>query len=234
MRDKKMDSNEFEKIQNEVKTLADKIINLCEKDNEIKQLYKGTQIFMSPIRKNPEIMFLGINPGGGHYKHTDNTPSYKFKPEIKIDYLENEYTLANEWKFVFNHERINSFDSLIYAFKTNCFYFATNDSKDLQKLIRISTKYIKNEIIEKSKEWTIKMIQLVSPKILICEGMSAFNFLKGFLGKELIMCEEETLNAGKNCKCARYGNIIVLGFSRKIDSSFKDIDIVIEKIDEYL
>ena len=60
-------NEEFEIIQKEVKTLADKIIKLTETDEQLKHLYKGTQIYMSPIQIKPEIMFLGINPGAGHY-----------------------------------------------------------------------------------------------------------------------------------------------------------------------
>lgn len=227
-------NEEFEIIQKEVKTLADKIIKLTETDEQLKHLYKGTQIYMSPIQIKPEIMFLGINPGAGHYKHTNNTPSYKFEPQDKIDYIDGEYKLADDWKYVFNDEKINYIDALKYAFKTNCFYFATENSTDLQKLIRLSTKYLKNEIIESSKKWTKKMIELVSPKILICEGFTAFNYLKGFMGVELKICEEETIQAGKNCKCARINDIVVFGFARRMDSTFRDIDIVIDKIDEYL
>ena len=229
-----METHEFENIQKDVKQLADKIICLCETDEELKRLYKGTQIYMSPIRKNPEIMFLGINPGAGHFNHTNNTPSYKFEPQDKIDYLDEEYKLADDWKEIFSDKSINYLDGIKYAFKTNCFYFATENSNDLQKFLRLSTKYLKNEIIESSKKWTKKMIELVYPKILICEGFAAFNYLKGFLGNDLIICEEETLQAGKNCKCGRINDIVVFGFARRIDSGFKDKDIIIEKIDEYL
>ncbi len=227
-----MDNEELKEIQNSVKILADKIINICEIDEEIKNLYKGTQIYLSPIREKPEIMFLGINPGPGHYNHTNKIRSYKFEPQEIIDYLEHEYALADDWKYIFN--QLNYLDGLKYAFKTNCFYFATNNSTDLKKLIRLSRRYLKNEIIEQSQEWTKRMIQLISPKILICEGFSALNYLKSFLGSELQLCEEETMQAGKNCKCARFGEIIVFGFARRIDSRFKDYDIIIEKIDEYL
>lgn len=225
---------EFAAIQAEVKELADKVIALAENDEELKNLYRGTQIYFSPIQTNPEIMFLGINPGPGYYKHNDKTPVYRLEPTERIEYLTEEYNLADDWKYVFGEKNLNYISGLENAFKTNCFYFATDDSKSLEKLIRVSAKHLKNEIAEKSKDWTTRMIKLVSPKILICEGFGAFDYLKRFMGNELVICDEETKQAGKNCKCARLGEIIVFGFARDISSRFKEIEIVIDKIDEYL
>ena len=225
---------EFLAIQAEVKELADRIILLTEKDEELKSLYRGTTIYFSPIQENPDIMFLGINPGAGHYNHTNNTPIYNFEPLEEMEYLSQEYNLANDWQYVFGEKNLNCIGVLEWAFKTNCFYIATDDSKKLKRFIQLSGKYLKNEIIEKSKGWTIRMIKLISPKILICEGFAAFDYLKNFLGDELVICDEESKQAGENCKCARFRNIVVFGFKRDVSSRFKDIEIVIDKIDEYL
>lgn len=224
---------EFENIEIEARGFIDRVIKVVNADNRLKELYRGAQVYFSPIREKPEIMFLGINPGAGYYNNNNNTPVYKFDPPKEIEYLAEYYSLADEWKYVFGEKCLKYNDGLKYALKTNCFYIATKTGRNLDKFIRISREHLNNEIVEKSRDWTKRMIKAVSPKILICEGFSSFNWLKRFYGDELSIREKESEEAGACCKCARLAGIVVLGFAR-VYSRFKNIDVVIDKIDEYL
>ena len=48
------------------------IIQILENKSEYKELYRGFMTFQSEINSNPDILFLGINPGDGAFN--ENTP----------------------------------------------------------------------------------------------------------------------------------------------------------------
>ncbi|MBD5399423.1 MAG: hypothetical protein HDR57_02140 [Treponema sp.] len=226
---------EIEAIGQEVKEFADRLIQKAEEDEELGKLYKGTQIFFSPVKKNPQILFLGINPGSGYFNNV-HKPVYKFEPQEQMEYVSEEFNLSDDWKYVFGHswykDNPNSLrrpDILENACKINCFFFATNNSKDLKKLIKLSGKYFGNELVEKSKDWTRRIVRLLEPKIIICEGKQAFVYFENFLHPEL-----EITDNGDDYKCAKLGNSTVLMFSRRVDSRFKDIETVIDRISDFL
>ena len=60
----------LEQLSEEVKILSEQIVDICKKDEEINSLYLGTQIYFSPIKKETDLMFIGINPGAGFYNGT--------------------------------------------------------------------------------------------------------------------------------------------------------------------
>lgn len=226
---------EIEAIGQEVKEFADRLIQKAGEDEELGKLYKGTQIFFSPVKKNPQILFLGINPGAGGFKYTQK-PVYKFEPQEQMEYVSEEFNLSDDWKYVFGHsyykdnpKSLHRPDILENACKTNCFFFATKDSADLKKLIRLSGKYFGAELVEKSKDWTRRIVRLLEPKIIICEGKQAFVYFENFLRPEL-----EIVDNGDDYKYAKLGNSTVLMFSRMINSRFKYIETVIDRIADFL
>jgi len=84
----------FENLQKEVIEVNEKILSLCEQNPKIKELYKGCQIYFSPLIKNPDLMLIGINPGSGFYK-ANRTIVQKFEPLEKYG---EGYDLAQEIK----------------------------------------------------------------------------------------------------------------------------------------
>ena len=228
---------EIEAICQEVKEFADRLIQRAGEDEELGKLYKGTQVFLSPVKKNPQILFLGINPGAGYFNN-NHEPVYKFGPQEQMEYVSEEYALSDDWKYVFGYgcykdrpetENLHRPDILENACKTNCFFFATKDSADLKKLIRLSGKYFGAELVEKSKDWTRRIVRFLDPEIIICEGKQAFEYFENFFRPEL-----EITDNGDDCKCAKLGNSTVLMFSRRVDSRFKDIDTVVDRIADFL
>lgn len=222
---------EIETIGQEVKEFADRLIQRANEDEELGKLYKGTQIFFSPVVKNPQILFLGINPGSGYFNGT-HKPVYKFEPQEKMEYVSEEFNLSDDWKYVFGHswykdnpDSLQRPDILENACKINCFFFATNNSRDLKKLIKLSQKYFGNELFVKSKDWTRRIVRFLEPQIIICEGKQAFVYFENFFRPEL-----EIIDNGNDYKYAKLGNSTVLMFSRTINSRFKDIGTVIDQI----
>lgn len=53
------------------------IIQILENKSEYKELYRGFMTFQSEINSNPDILFLGINPGDGAFNENNNKKSSK-------------------------------------------------------------------------------------------------------------------------------------------------------------
>ena len=156
------------------------------------------------------FLILGINPGAGSYKH-GNIKLHRIEPLDKSEYETEEYDLQNEWITIFGpKERINNIELLYKSVKTNCCFFATENTQKLQKLkSRLLYKY-KINISEKEKKWIKTILNYVNPRIIICEGFGAFNSLKNINEK-----------------------LPVLGFKR-IYSRFADIEDTVDTIKDAL
>ncbi|MDD7450398.1 MAG: hypothetical protein PUK76_05065 [Treponema sp.] len=186
--------NEILEIQSEVKSFADKIIDLSKTDKTIKELYKGVQIHYSPIRKNPKFMFLGINPGAGYFNYHDGECVYKFDGLDEIEYLSEDFQLAREWRYIFGSENnmLDRMDLLESAYKTNLYYVATGKQDELYKLLHyMKNEYgLEKECFTKPKEWLKKIVKFVNPESIICEGFTVLNELKIIFGNNLDIVNE--------------------------------------------
>ena len=127
-------TKEIEKLQNEVDTIATQIEEICKTDSEINDLYCGTQIYLSPLKSQMDLMFIGINPGAGSFNHSGKKP-HRVQPLEKSEYETEEYNLQREWLDVFGKDYgINNLELLYNGFKTNCCFFATENTEKLKKL----------------------------------------------------------------------------------------------------
>ncbi len=168
----------MEEVKEKIKTLTDEVISLKEKivkaiskDEEIKNLYVGTRIFFSNLIQKPTIYLIGINPGGGY-------EGDELVPLKKLEYIDNErnkYTLARETRTVFKN--INRMDVLeTTTFKTNIFFTSTKKQTDIYKITDLLGRNdgeLGAELFNKSYKWTKELIDIIQPKIIICEGRAA-------------------------------------------------------------
>lgn len=167
----------IEDLENDVIDFASEILNLCAKDSGLDEIFLGTQIFFSPMVYDADIMFLGINPGPGYYDYYEEKVE-RYYPLDKHEYIEYDYTLAQECKEIFSD--IGRFDLLENSFKSNCSYFATRGTKEYNTLRNILWNYKGNEFNEKCEEWTHSLLEQVNPSLLICEGKHVANILKKY------------------------------------------------------
>lgn len=211
-------NKELEKTQKEVETYTKKIIKLCKTDSEIDELYKGTQIWFSPIKIKPKFMFLGINPGPGYFNYT-NKRVKKFEPLEKSEYETEEYTLQAEWKSVFTEiGKIDNQDALKFFYKspkTNISFLSTKDANELHKLKAKLKSYFGNEYDQKEKEWIRTIIAIIQPEYLLCEGFEAFNSLqKLYTPEEFCIDSWEDENFTTHKVADIPNNVKVIGFKR--------------------
>lgn len=208
-------NSEIELMQNEVDSVATQIEEICKTDKEINDLYMGTQIYFSPLQSQMDIMFIGINPGAGSFKHSENGKKpHKIEPLENSEYETEEYSLQREWTSIFGKDYgLNNLNLLYKSFKTNCCFIATENSEKLKKL-KSKLKYTyKLDLAINEKKWIKTLIDYVEPKIIICEGFEAFNYFTSFFSdKELKFSEGEEWT---NRKVAYLiSGCIILGFKR--------------------
>ncbi len=176
-----MNTTELEKIAKEAEEWGDKLKELYNTDEKINKLYRGIDIWFSPIIENPEIMFLGINPGAGFCKNNNNTLVHRIEPREMPEYVDKDvfYILKRDWEYVFGDKEncLNRRDLLEKSVKSNFCYFATENTKNMEKLFtQISGKFGVSPY-KLCGDWTCRMIKEINPKILICEGKKAFDLL---------------------------------------------------------
>ena len=195
-------SRDLQTLKEEVIEVNDKILKICETNEKVKKLYKGCQIYISPLYQNTNILFLGINPGGGYYKKTGKIQQ-KFEP------LEKNDTGYGLWKAIEKcFAKMGEKQLLDDMVKSNHYFFCTNREADLYKMLELFPHELKNEIKEKSKKWVKTIISEISPKIIICGGKSSMGKIQElYPGYEIMQQTEYT-------KAIKINGTYVIGFNR--------------------
>ena len=176
-----MNTTELDEIAKEADEWHSKLEGLYKTDDNVNKLYRGIDIWFSPIIERPEIMFLGINQGVGYYKNNNNTLVHRIQPREKPEYVDDEvfYILKRDWEYVFRDKEncLNRRDLLEKSVKSNFCYFATENTKSMEKLFTQMSCKFGISPYKLCGDWTYRMIKSINPKILICEGKKAFDLL---------------------------------------------------------
>lgn len=159
------------KLIERVKEFESSLVNEKTLEQPLKKYYRGIQILLSPLHESTDFMLIGINPGAGYFNEQGKNVK-RFSPLKNFEYLKYNYSLARETRKVFEMAQLS--DKLKNAVKTNCFYLATQNQHDLHKLL----SHLKDlNAYTLSRKWTDELIEIVRPKIIIAEGIYAFNSL---------------------------------------------------------
>ena len=211
----------------QAKDIDKKLNELYKTDVEIQALYRGPSLWYSPIVENPEVMFLGINPGAGFYNNNNHQLCHFFEPLKIMEYTDSkqDYQLKWEWMYVFGEKGLNRLDVLSKSVKTNFCYLATEDEAALKKLFTQIRGKLNIAPYEIFGNWTRQIIQQINPKLLICEGKDSLEFLKTWSFKNEYK-DEAPVNGLKK---GTIGNIKVLQVSRTY-STLKNADSIISEI----
>ena len=159
----------------------------------------------SPLIIRPKVMFIGINPGAGFF-NTNNRHVKRFSPLENSEYLKGEYRLAQQTRKLFDKAGLTSED-LKNSVKSNCFFFATKNEKELHQFL----SHLKpTKVYNKSEKWIDDLVNLIKPSIIICEGKSAFSrFVKNK------NCE---INDSENVLYTKWNDIKIIGYKRNFSN----------------
>lgn len=209
----------YSTITDEVKQVIEEIEKNDVVFKKIEKYYKGVQILFSNLIHKPKIMLIGINPGDGYFKQKGERVK-KFEPEKKLEYSYPyyKYPLALNTRKLY--ELAGCTEYLENSVKTNCFFLATNTEKELYQMLSYLKEY---KLYKKSDIWINKLIEIIEPEIIICEGKSAFD--RVIKNKDC----EKIIN--KHYCYTKYKNIDIIGY-RRIRSSIKHINEVANLLKE--
>ena len=222
-----MKNRTIENLITEAREIDSKLTSLYKTDPEIQALYRGTSLWYSPIVENPEVMFLGINPGAGFYNNNNNQLCHFFEPLKIMEYTDpkQDYQLKWEWMYVFGEKGLNRLDVLSKSVKTNFCYLATEDETALKKLFTQIRGKLNIAPYEVFGNWTRQVVQQIHPKLLICEGNRALEFLRDWSFKN----EYKEIENAADLRKGQIGDIKVLQVSRA-RSTLKNADGIISEI----
>ncbi len=171
------------KWKKEVYEFNTQLVKLLNEKSNHKDLYFGFEIFDGKPITNPEILFIGINPGRGNEESDKNlieTDQISYLDIYNDDYRDdypNTYHLAEKTiKFFrlinWGDEKIKSvFEKKVL--KTNFFNLATENINDLKTVINDIEFW--DEYFKKSAYFSVQLINLLKPKVVILEGKTVFN-----------------------------------------------------------
>lgn len=160
-------------FENEVQKLHLKIKECAKNSTDITSLYKGCQIWFSPIIEKPKVLLIGFNPGAGFFNWEGRIVE-QFEPLTALEYYLSDHTLANQTKKLF--QIMENEDILKHqTVKSNFYFFATSNVSDFKKLTKLLPQEITNEIFHLGRIWTKQIIDTLKPNLILCEGMATFN-----------------------------------------------------------
>ncbi|MGM1055465.1 MAG: hypothetical protein ACQEWG_06225 [Bacteroidota bacterium] len=203
----------------EVKDYNKSLKDLLDSNSSNKDLFYGFQVMDGQLKKNPLILFIGINPGIGNGKYQRDifeTEQISYLDVFNQDYREdypNTYHLAEktikffremDWK----EEKIKEvFQNQVV--KTNFYHLATKDVRALNTVLKdvdISRDYFK-----KCADFSVGIINILKPTLVILEGKTVF---------QNIIKECYQLNRWNNEKGSGYHydknlNVHIIGYKRR-------------------
>ena len=173
-------AKEYDCLRKEVEDCKQKIVAYAATDSKVKALYKGCQILFSPLIHQPKVLLIGLNPGAGFFNENNAEPVDKLEPQPVLEYtLKDEYgdyyhnyALAKETRYIF--EKAGKLDYLDEAVKTNFLYFSTTNQTDCWALLWSLQEGLGINLDHLANEWTTRLITMVEPQLIVCEGAEAF------------------------------------------------------------
>lgn len=196
---------EYQPLKKEIEAFVEDFRSHEATEKNVEKYYKGVQVFFSPLIFKPKIMFIGINPGAGFYNWEKRLVK-RFSPLDNNEYYYSSYRLAQQTQKLFELSGLSK-EELKGTVKTNCFFFASKNQKELyQMLSHLKSK----DVYSKSAKWTDQLVGLIQPEIIICEGKSAFD--------RFTENKKESQMNTKNVFYTTYEGIKILGYKRNFSN----------------
>jgi len=228
---------------NELKTEVEEFITEFKKnindDKRIIELLKGWIISYSNIIEDCKILLMGINPGDGKkmepFYFFDNNESMPILEYLNED--ENKYGLAMCVNQIFaDANKIELLQK--HTMKSNTHFYATinqNDLFELQNRLSQINHDLYLKLKSKTVEWCrIYIEEIAQPKLIIAEGISAFDFLYNDVYSDVkyedLSPRNNILPAWKNLE----NNRIYIGFRRDAWGYIPNFEAVSNEISKYL
>lgn len=167
-----MMENQYSEMKLEIEGFLAEIENDKDLEKVLEKYYKGIQVFLSRLIYKPKFMFIGINPGAGFYNY-EGKKVKRLSPMERMEYIGQDYKLATETRELLRLAGIPN-SELNNSVKTNYYFLSTTNANDLFSLL---SHLKKHKVYNKSKNWINKLIDIIEPEFIICEGKTVFDKL---------------------------------------------------------
>lgn len=167
-----MMENQYSEMKLEIEGFLAEIENDKDLEKILEKYYKGIQVFLSRLIYKPKFMFIGINPGAGFYNY-EGKKVKRLSPLERMEYIGQDYKLATETRELLRLAEIPN-SELNNSVKTNYYFLSTTNANDLFSLL---SHLKKHKVYNKSKNWINKLIDIIEPEFIICEGKTVFDKL---------------------------------------------------------
>lgn len=177
-------TSQYDTLKKEVEVFLESVHQALDRNPRAKPLYKGCVILYSSLLEAPPFLFIGINPGD-EQKESEKPKEelgqcddgFEYTSALEYGY---DYRLAKQTRDLF--EMAGMADCLDKSVKTNFYYFATSGVKNLWPLFSTLGEDMNKQFHENARRWTQRMIEMIKPKTIICEGIDPFNRLSDVYG----------------------------------------------------
>lgn len=193
--------NQYYDIKLEIEDFLSEIENDKDLEKILDKYYKGIQILLSRLIYKPKFMFIGINPGAGFYNYEGKRVK-RLSPMECMEYVGQDYKLATETRELFRLAGISNFE-LNNSVKTNYYFLSTSNANDLFCLL---SHLKKHKVYNKSKKWINKLIDIIEPEFIICEGKTVF--------EKLVNDRDAKISEIDGIFYTEIGKIKVIGYKR--------------------
>ena len=202
------------RIRPEIDALVAEVAAAVAANPAMEHFYKGWRVFFSPVLERPKVLIIGINPGNGQ---KDNVDTEFWGSELPFEYIAYNYTLARETREAFATAGLDA----VFAgatMKTNYCFLSTTSASELEQLTdglgrsADGQEDLGKKVYRKSDEWTLRFLALLQPQAVVCEGKTAYNWVRRLLGDS----PEENWDKQSECGYAQFPerSFTLIGYSR--------------------
>jgi len=212
-------NSKYETDKDEMEKYIHSLFAKLESNPDAQILHNGFYLWCSREIFNPEILFIGINPGNGDKNLKKKVDFEPGKSHDYGDYLQNDYRfdLAEETCAVFELAGMNRNKQIDFfnnnTVKINLYSIVTNNAKDIDRCLNIigSNKEFKT----RSVDFMWSLIEALSPKIIVAEGTGVFyKILDALRWDEIDKTEETVWQEGVGEFTILKSGIPVIGYQR--------------------
>lgn len=126
------------------------------------QLKHGYSVFYSPVKLNPDLMIIGVNPGGSN---EDFNREKALLVPTEHEYITENYPIAKKTKGLF--ESIGKIKTLDNSIKLNLNFFRSKDMAEWKE----TDSQIRKELESFCRDKVMEIINTLKPRIIIAEGV---------------------------------------------------------------
>jgi hypothetical protein len=138
---------------------------------------QGVKIFYSPIKENPNTLFLGFNPGGSSFGLYDVFSNGDFSLPSEHEYLTEDYKLARKMR---NKIFPDNPDLLLDSVALNYIYFRTQNSDIWDNI----DQEMRSDMKSFCREKTQQIINKLQPDNIVVFGIRTWDEMQSIYGFE--------------------------------------------------